>query len=654
MTASGCTGAFLVWKWGDDRIEDPRLLKADLEAFQAAGVAAVLAVPAADFRYDLADRRVIRAAAQAGQWAKKRAIQFWFQADPRSASQTLIGRTGERTQNLIIVKDFASPFGLDVLCMAPVRNGRFEIRCAYRKEPRDPEAFVGLLGFEPDGVERAFAFRLHNGAVLSESVRDVTSEVRMFTDVRAGVVELFGSVLCPEEDWRVMAFPRFDTRMADPGGRENNDAFVEWVESLFDAGARFDGVTWDRGGYCGDPGRLPVSLSLFNSFIAEYSYDLRDRLLGLVFPFDDWSHVRVRLHYRLLLTESIHGGFRDLHAGLHGFFGNVGTGMFHGWEAGGGTFQSVPDPWRVLYPFATACAALDAENGLREPADRLRGRMVLTKGLGVFSSTRTAMARARLPGSDPALVRHWTDLCAVHSLRWIADGFDGDPAAFAAANDRMKAIEEWTGFRFPDADTLILYPAETLAAAGPDEAAAVADRLQRFIGKLASAGLQMDAASSPLFLAGRLSPDGYRIGFRTYRAVICPFPDVMEAETLERLQGLRRRSFPVCFAGSVPGVTTEGRPIPFAGGIDLDPETADGRALEKAGLKPPFVLPPGSLGSVIRHAGEILLLVCAASPGRPFGGRAVWQDRDISVPEGDGLSIFRVTPGRDVERVFGD
>jgi hypothetical protein len=659
MTVSGCTGAFLVWKWGDRQIEDPRLLKCDLEAFQSDGVSGVLAVPSADLRYDLTDRRVIRAAAQAGQWARKRSIQFWFQADPRSASQSLIARTGERTQNLFILKDFASPFRFDNLCMAPVRNGRFEIRCVYRGEPREPEAFGSLLGFEPDGVEKAFAFRLHNGRVLSETVRDVSSEIRMFTDVRSGAVELFGSVVCDDdEEWRVMAFPRFDTRMADPGGRENNDAVIELVESFFDAGACFDGVTLDRGGYCGDPGRLPVSLSLFNSFIAEYGYDLRNRLLGLVFPFDDWSHVPVRLQYRLLLTEAIHGGLCDLRAGLHGFFGNVGTGLFHGWDVGGGTFQSVPDPWRILYPSATGFAALDAENGLRDPVDRLLGQMILTKGLGVFSSTRTALVRASLHADDPARIRYWTDLCALHSLRWIADGFDPDAsggtgrAAFSEANARIKAVEEWTGFRFPDAETLVLYPAQSLASAGPDEAAAVSDRLQRFVGRLAAAGVQMDAASSPLLLAGRLSPDGYRIGFRTYRAIVCPFPDVMEVEALERLQGLKRRNFPVIFAGSVPQVTTAGRPIPFAGEMGMDPERVDAGILQKLGLKPPLRVPEGSMGSIIRHAGEVLLLVCATAPGRTFGGTAVWEGREIPVPRGDGLSVFRVTPGREVEKVL--
>ncbi len=659
MTASGGTGAFLVWPWGDDRIEDPHSLKSDLDAFQKEGVAAVLAVPGKTLRYDLTDRKVVRAVAQAGQWARKRSIRFWFQADSRSASQSLIARTGERIQNLLILRDAGSAFGPENLCMAPVRKGKFEIRCVYRGEPRQPETDGARLGLEPDGIEKAFAFRLHNGTVLSDSVRDLSAEMRMFDDVRAGAIDLFGSAVCPDgEDWRVIAFPRFNTRFADPGGRENNDLLIALVESLFDGGALFDGVTWDRGGYGGDPGRLPVSLSLFNSFIAEYGYDLRDRLLGLVFPFDDGSHVAVRLHYRFLLTDLLRGGFRDLQAGLHGFFGSMGAAMLHGWEPGGGTFQSVPDPWRMLYPAAAGFAAVDAAEGMREADGRMNGRMILTKGLGVFSSMRSGLVRADLRNCGPEQIRHWTDLCGLHSLRWVADGIgpgcapDTGLDAFHEANRRLKAAEAWTGFRFPDADTLVLYPACTLAAAGPESAASITDRLHRFIGKLASAGLQMDVASSPLLMAGRLSRDGFRIGFRLYRSLICPFPDVLEAETLERLQQIKKRDFPVLFAGGVPLMTSEGRPIPFPAEPDLDPEAFKPAHLEAFGLKPPIRLPEGGLGSVIRHAGEVLLLVCPAAPGGRIEGKAFCEDREIAIPESDALSIFRVTPGREIAKLM--
>lgn len=659
MTASGGEGAFLVWPWEDGRVEDPRTLKSDLDAFQREGVTAVLAVPGKRLRYDLADRKVVRAVAQAGQWARKRSIRFWFQADPRSASRSLISRTGERTQNLLVLREPGSVFGPENLCMAPVREGRFEIRCVYRNETRGVDAAGSATGFEPDGIEKAFAFRLHNGAVLSDSVRNLTAEVRMYDDVRSGAMDLFGSVVCPEgEDWRVMVFPRVNTRLADPGGRENNDLLIALVESLFDGGALFDGVTWDRGGYGGDPGRLPVSLTLFNSFIAEYGYDLRDRLLGLVFPFDDGSHVEVRLHYRFLLTDLLRAGFRDLQAGLHGFFGSKGAAMLHGWEPGGSTFQSIPDPWRMLYPSAAGFAAVDAAGGMREADCRLNGRMILTKGLGVFSSMRSGLVRADLSGCGPEQVGHWTDLCGLHSLRWVADvaapggATDAGFGTFRSANRRLKEVESWTGFRFPDADTLVLYPACTLAAAGPESAASIVDRLHRFIGKLACAGLQMDVASSPLLMAGRLSRDSYRIGFRLYRSLVCPFPDVLETETLEKLLWMKKRDFPVIFAGGVPLMTSVGRPIPFPAEPDLDPEACDRAALEALGLRPPVRVPEGGLGSVVRHAGEVLLLVCPATPGGRVGGKAFCEGREIVIPETDTLSIFRVTPGRDAEKVL--
>ena len=114
---------------------------------------------------------------------------------------------------------------------------------------------------------------------MHKSVTDITHIARFYANMDEGFVEVFGEVSVPvDEKWWVVSFPKFDTNLTDFAGRASKDELNSFVEALFDASTYLDGITWDEAGYCGQVGRFPVSLSLYNSFICHkwrYSGDTR-------------------------------------------------------------------------------------------------------------------------------------------------------------------------------------------------------------------------------------------------------------------------------------------------------------------------------------------------------------------------------------------
>jgi hypothetical protein len=659
MTSGSSIGAFFVWTWRDAEIENPGMLRGQLVAFESAGVSALLAV-LGNTRYELTDRKVTRAVAQASQWARKRGLILWFQADPRKASRSLISKTGERTQNLFVLKEPGLGFSPGNLTLAALHKGRFEIRCSYRHELRIPEIHEASLAFEPSGLERAFAFRIfEDGSVMAETIRDISDEARFYADPSGKTMDIFGTVITPDEqDWRVMVFPRFDTNLADYAGRENSDALAGLIAELFDAGASLSGMTWDRGGYCREPGRFPVSLSLFNSFKAEYGYDIRDRLVALVLPMDDGSHVPVRRNYYSLLMDSEFSAFRDFKRNFHGFFGTVDTGIFHGWE---GPLVPCPDPWQGLGPGESGMTVFSADAPeLRDPSARIFGVLSLTRSLGAFSAPGNAFIRCRLRAEEDA-VRYWSDLTCLFSVRWIAEpeaapepvddgrpagGETGEWAVLGKVNDRIRRVESLTGFRFPDADALLLYPDDSLMTVEPGSADHLTSGLLRFIGRLALHGFQVDSVSSSFLRAAKISRDGFRIGNRSYRALICPYAGTLPKDIVDLTTLLAKRGVPVFFGGDSASIQSDDK----SRTATFDPESDDLSWM--AGLGQAVRVPAGAVGSMVHHAGDTLLMMCPASISGRFEGEVSWGDSAFNVPESRELVIYRLTAGRPVVRVF--
>jgi hypothetical protein len=215
-------------------------------------------------------------------------------------------------------------------------------------------------------------------------------------------------------------------------------------------------------------------------------------------------------------------------------------------------------------------------------------------------------------------------------------------------NERIRRIENFTGFRFPETDVLVLYPHETLITADPNEAQRMRNGLVRFIGRLALRNIQVDAVSPPFLRAAALSPDGFRIGFRSYRTLICPYVETLQPDVSAFMMILENRGVKVLFGGS----GAAGGPSPPLGDLQFDPESNDFSWLEQAGVRPLVQSPPGAIGSVIRHSGDTLLLLCPASFGGTFEGEVrtgIWA---FGVPASSELVIYKLLVNGSSERVF--
>ena len=120
--------------------------------------------------------------------------------------------------------------------IARLQDHRFELTYAFPGALKSPALQEKALLFEPVGLERAFLFQKNNGTIIRDTLKDITSVTRFHADIAGGRVTVFGAVRVPEnEEWWVVAFPKFNTNAYDFSGRENADQLGQFVENMFDA-----------------------------------------------------------------------------------------------------------------------------------------------------------------------------------------------------------------------------------------------------------------------------------------------------------------------------------------------------------------------------------------------------------------------------------
>lgn len=648
----GIHGGFFFWQWTDKEIEDAKLLKSRLVSLSQGGFSALF-VSLENTRYELMDPRVIRAMAQVSQWAEVRGLQFYFEADPRRATRSLIGKTNEFLQFLLLSKNPKGPYQLSNLTLTQVKKNRFNIWCNYRFSHRIEEIPEKYLTLQPSGLEKAYRFKMENGVIIKDTVRDITSEVRFFANIAKARVEIFGNAGVDEneKDWWVLAFPRFDTNLLDFLGRESGDAMVPFLEDLFDSGLISDGMFWTKAGFGNRSFQLPVSLSIFNSFLAEYGYDLREVLYALVLPVDDCSHIPVRCDYYRLLIDGLYSAHRDFFNAFHGFFDSVSTGVFYRWHLGSReepTFNSHWNPWQGLGIGSVGCTELELATDF-PLMDEVLGVMVLARSLGVFSQGKQAIFRCVPKTKEKALLERVRDFAWMHSLQWLEESQRCDSEShFLELNRGIQTIRSITGFRFPVADVLLIYPVDTFYALDPVEAEKKRIKLIRWIGFLTRLGVQLDVCSPLQFLRGKFSNGVFRIGLRTYKKILYPYPIVISIEILDLLYALLRSDL-IWMGETMPQWTSAGDAIslPVKELFSLDNTFS-----EKFSVPRMLECPPDTVATVIRHLDEVLLLVCPIEIGKKCGDWVQFENYKYPITPDLRLAIYRVQSQGKLERLY--
>ena len=665
-------GILFIWSWGDEEIEDLKLLKSQLKTIAEKGFSCIT-VSLNRTRYELNEPKVIRAISQSSQWAAVRKISFWIQADPRRSSRSLINETGEKTQSLLLMRHPDKYFNRNNLNIAKVKNNRFELRSYYPQFESFPLIQDRAVFFNPVRLEKAFLFQMKDRVILQDTIMDITASSRFCPNISKGYVDVFGEILIPKgETWWVLAFPMFDTNLYDYAGRESNDLNGKIVEDLFDAGTYLNGILWDKISYFGDFGRISVSPSIYNSFKAEYDYDLRDALYGLVLNVDNQSHIRTRHDYHALLQNLAFSAQKDFYQRAHSFFGELKVGTQHSfyWHNHHTNPCYCSNPWQGLDSVNIGTSLLEKIKNGSDRTKHLLTMMAITKSLGAFSQKKMTFASLPDRVSSFKEISFYQDLMALFSIRLIYHepvGIEDDfrPTgetvplsnrsvwkAIKKINERCRQIRKVTNFTIPEANVLLVYPIETINSLKCEDAETMLDSVNRLIGTLISHGIQLDIISASLLRKCRLSSDSLYINGRKYEAVIYPYPQVLDPKVLEILSLLDKVKFSLFLGGKHPEWTTQGKRIPHTFPLKFDPDDKNLGRLLVGKIPRLFHMPENALGSLIRQSDDLLFLLHPEKQGSSFKGKIQYKNISFEVPKTSKLTIFRKQKNKPVEKVL--
>ena len=649
-------GNIFIWRWSDTEIEHPNLLRYQLKSVEANGFSGVLAV-LHQSRYELMDPKVVRAVAQVSQWARHRHLVFWLQADPRQSSRSLIAKTQER-MHLWLTSDYSPQHPCRPAHLGRIANNAFSLRYHIPKSVATPYIQERAITYQPLHLDRVFVFQMENEVLLVDTVKDMTQSTRFFANMEEGFIEIFGEVSIPEQQtWHVAAFPRLETNLYDYHGRKSNDHMRHYIEELFDASTYIDGFVWGEANFLCHQGLYPMSDSMLNGFIAEYQYDIRDKLYALILDTDNRSHIRVRHDYHRFMMESVFRAQQDFHSFAHSFLGDMRIGLNHPWKEGCAPNRLLFnqfDPWRALPSQHMGLTEIIWKTGTQEDRANLQAQLAITRSLACFSQDGYSFTRLPFKSSTDTDLKHYLDLLSLNSIRWIDDMIQSEFSAtdeYACENHlrlgkqvnrRFQMIDEFTNFQSVESDVAVVFPIETLMIGNPLASESLMTQIHQLIGELVLAGIQLDVINTDLLVNAKVRRKSLRIGNRTYKALILPHLQVLDSHVLSVLLGLRHVGFPLYFGGTVPKYLTDGKPVyeKFEQSFDLGANRV--QPLIEAGL-PNFSLPGNVLGATIRKPYNRLLLLCPAVAGQVMSGEGRLGDVAFTIPESDRLCILSIS-----------
>ncbi len=668
-------GAFILWKWEDQEIDNLKRLRRQLLDIHSKGFSGVLA-SLGSTRYEFIDPKVLRAVAQVSQWAKKRNITFWFETDPRQASRSLISKTGECTQNLVITKKRHNGLKQTYPHISKIKKNRFELRFEYPKSQPSSQLQERSIHFEPIGLEKTFLFQMKRGTVISDSVRDITPESHFFANVEKGYVDIFGDVQVAEnEEWWAMAFPKFNTNVYDYAGFESNNLLCLFAEDLFDACTHLNGIAWGENGtgYVVDMDHFPVSLSLYNSFQAEYGYDLRNVLYGLVLNLDNELHIRIRSDYYNLLMDTVYNAEKVFYQTIHSFFGNMDVIIHHHFQSTAiqvnNMVRGSMDPWKSLEYVGSPVIEIEPVDHLQQNSTHLIATTLITKSLGVYSNTQRVFCDTQYNHYTSEELNYLMNLMALFSIRLLIKTNGNNMATpkkspikkeipnrvnwndMEMINQKIDHIRNITGYKFPEANIALVYPIETIIAMGSPDAEKIISDVNQLITRLVLTGIQLDVISPFLLKECHLFPNGLSIRSRIYESIIFPYPEVVDHDVLEIISLIARSNIPFSIGGSIPRYTSSGKRVPHIFPLTFNPQDEDLSPLWKKGIKRLMILPENGLGTMIYQGEDMLFLICPKKVGESVNGQVRYQHISFSVPKSRSLVIFRKRKYKKAEQI---
>lgn len=667
-------GAYILWRWGDEDLENPRKLRDQLQDIVDQGFSLVFCELRAT-RYDIFDRQVVRTVTQVSQWAKSRNIKFWFNADPRVASRLLIGKTGERIQYLIAHPKAKSESSQPLQLIKKIVNNQISLRHYYPRQKLTHSIPEVSLSFDPVALEKAFIFQMDGDCIIRESIKDVTSHVHFFVNIAKHYVEIYGQINIPEDEtWWAISLPKYNINLIDYSSRENNDLLYRYIEDLFDEGAYIDGLFWQQPGYIVEPWQFPVSECNYNAFQVEYGYDLRKYLYALVLPVDDKSHLKIRHDYYAFLNDSINEAGKDFSKISKSFLGNVDFSISyeHQWKdcTNQPPNHNILDEWDSLNGLTDSIGHIGQIKKINSWISEFLPILIEIKSRSVYSNTQEAISTSWLEDQSEKNLEVMTDLLALYSIRWCAVcyGYSGyihenncqEPilprhkswTSLKKINQKIHDIYGYTGFILPHANIAIVYPAETLKTASPNDIYLIKQKLNTLYRYLTLNQLQVDIISPELLLEGKLNTDGFHIRHRKYQTILYPFPDIISEKLPDMVLAMINFKFPFYFIYAKPQTYLSGKKVSESCLNKIECIEKNDDLNIKCELNPLFTYPKNCLGTMIRVMDGELFLIMPLQPDTKITGKIQYQSIEFEIEATNRLSIYSHWGGGKVQKIY--
>ena len=672
--------ATIFWTWQDKEIENPEVLLAELRDLKAAGFDGLFVMPRAT-RYQIFDDEMIAAVKLASEACRREGIEFIWGPDPRFGARHIVTKTGFGAEVLLTGLDFLAkspppgntlPSDRALLNECKVENGRYSLRYNYPSR-RDVHMLTEVgLWLNPVGVDKVFAYQRRDGRVITASIRDITAQHHFFVNRSLFYVEVFGKPDLPPGEWWVVSFPRFGSNLYAFDAPEHEQEMVKLLERYKTEGIRFNGFWWDEPGYYLQFGHYAISERIYRDFRMKYGYDLKEKLYALVLTLDDESQMRVRNDYFQLVMDYVFGAEERFWKAGESLFGPLRMGIHQNWHTiPDNMYHGSADYWRGLSALDSGYADAGSFEGyfkasLAEKYEQV-SFMILASSLGRFSKTGHAYFNQWGVSYDAPVAVYWNDLMALFSNEWIQHSY-GSTKGIGAGRDfgpgfpnhstwsllpslikKTRHVYDITRYRLPVAEVAVVCPLATMIAGREPENDVVMNKVNRLVGAMPAAGVQVDFISDNWLGETVLENGTLKLGKQEYKAVVLPCARILTVKEHAVLQRLVAAKFPVYVIDEAPTLTIEGKKVSLGLSVSFKIEAdASGlvSAIGKLGLPTSVTALPGAYVTVLlADDGDVFLLVMPINPGEMISGEVVCRGQRVNITSTNSLAIYRVGHG---------
>jgi len=645
-------GNRIMWLLGEKEENNPRLIEDEARDISDKGFLGVLIIPRAG-KLDLRHPRMIDLFERAAVAAKSNGMDPWLLADPRLGSEGFIEETAESLEVLIINRTPTDFWNGSNLNTTVIENGKFTWEMEYPELRLTHMLQSGGVTYDPVGLEKVYVFNRSGSGTIGE-IRDITKFVDWQHDKLNHKIVIDCEVADILNGWEVIAFPRFKTNFFDYTGAKSWEAWIKYIDLLFERIDCISGICLDEPGFYCEFGKFPWGDSILDHFRKSYDYNLEDRLAWLVLNSADNSHVHVRNCYYQLLNNiitasvSLNWSIASRSALRHNRAPGIQSGIHATWH---GEFCGIEDMvhgsldiWNIRPHQSAAFSDVGGGEKLIRPeaAPDIIYSLVLARSLSRVGPNKGIIyfnfwgIEYGYPDDDapPEVVDYWRDLLDLFSARWIAHGY-GNPntrthklnfgpgypdhptwSRFKALNspDRVAAGSFEVGE--PVSDVLFVYPLEGFYAIGHMGGNRLGELLVSLVDLLTRKGYMVDIVSSEWMTRAEITDGAILLNGCSFGSLVVPYGNIMPESLKNFTARASDAGIPV-----IEGLFSDDD-IAASDLLLPDFELVDRGKIEKMfgmisdSVPPTFDLPEGSIGNVRKTADGYLVHLI---PDRAFG-----------------------------------